>query len=192
MLLVQEMQVMQAAPDKAALLAAVQATAPDLVLLDIDLPDADSPATIQCIRAAHPGVQIVILLEAERPQLSTIFHSGADGYLLKSLPTQLFFSRLAQIVNGETLLAPGMATQVTTEIKEQNDRAGPRKALTARQQEVFHLVAQGLTYDEIAARLYLSERTVRYHVDQIRSRLGCANRSELSLYARRHRVTDQA
>lgn len=191
MLLERNLTVDAAVPDVTTLLAATPAAPPDLVLLDIDLPGLAAPATIQQVSATWPATRIVILTEEDHPSLPALFHNGADGYLLKSLPADAFFDALAQIVGGEHVLAPPMATQMLTEFRQQDDGPPRLKSLTARQQEILHLIAQGLTYAEIGAQLHLTERTVRYHVEAIRRRLGLANRNEVALYARIHHLADR-
>ena len=173
-----------------AILASMKASEPDLVLVDMDVPGVNSIDGIQQIRRLRPEARVVILLESSRPQLPETFRTGADGYLLKSLNAQRFFDTLAQIMVGDLPLSSDVATQVLSEYKRQQTPVFQQELLTARQQEIFGMIAHGMTYDEIGTRLHVSERTVRYPVDQIRSRLGLANRQELLAYARKHGYTE--
>jgi len=179
-------QVVAPQPETHALLESVRTRQPDLLLLDIDLPDAPIYAVIEQVRTLCSATRIVVLTDADHPGLPAVLHSGADGYLLKSLPPSHFFDALAQIVQGEYALAPQMAKQVMAEFIAQSETPSLDRSLTVRQQEIVALIAQGLTYDEIAAQLHLSQGAVRYHVGQIRRQLGLANRNALAMYARRH------
>ncbi|GEM_PF-2453477 len=172
--------------DRAALAQALDGAQPDLVLLDIDLPGGTPTDILQQARRSRPKARLVVLLESERdPRLPALFHHGADGYLVNSQGTAAFLDALAQIVEGAFPLQAGVAAQVLLEFRRQ-ETTEPPVAMTARQQEILRLVGAGLTYEEIATRLYLSERTVRYHTEQLRRQLKLANRSELAEYARRH------
>lgn len=179
-------QVFAPSPDTHALLESMRQRQPDLLLLDIDLPCAPVSAVIEQVRTLCPATRIVVLTEADHPELPAVLHCGADGYLLKSLPPSHFFDALAQIAKGEYTLAPQLAKQIMAEFIAQSENPALERPLTARQQEIVALIAQGLTYDEIAAQLHLSQGAVRYHVGQIRRQLGFANRNALAMYARRH------
>ena len=191
MLLDKAMVVDAAAGCQEALLTTAPATPPDLVLLDIDLPGITAPDALLRVRRAWPAAKIAFLVEAQHSALPALLHNGADGYVLKSLRVDAFFDALVQLVSGEVALAPGMATQVLAEFQQQDDDLTRLHALTPRQREILHLMALGLTYDEIARRLDLSERTVRYHVEEIRRRLGLASRREVMHYARRHGLKER-
>lgn len=170
------------------MLLALPPAPPDLVLLDIDLPGAAAPATVQQVRATWPETRVVVLLEEGHPSLSVAFHNGADGYVLKTLPTAAFFDALAQAIHGESTLAPDLATQLLSEFRQHDNSLPNSKSLTARQREILQLIARGQTNDQIAARLHISVRTVRYHVEQLRIQLGLANRSQLAIFARRQHL----
>lgn len=178
--------------DRAALAQALEGAQPDLILLDIDLRGGAPTDILQQARRSRPEARLVVLLESERdPRLPAMLHHGADGYLVNSQGTAAFLDALAQIVEGAFPLQAGVAAQVLLEFRRQ-ETTEPPVAMTARQQEILRLVGEGLTYEEIAVRLYLSERTVRYHTEQLRRQLKLANRSELAEYARRHAPTSHA
>ena len=171
--------------DLVELTQALDVTQPELILLDIDLPGG-APDMTEQIKRLRPEARLVLLLEsASDPRVPAMLHRGADGYLISTLATTAFLDALTQLVEGSVPLQAGMAAQVLLEFQRQ-DNAESSTALTARQREILRLIGEGFTYDEIGARLYLSERTVRYHTEQIRKRLGLAGRSELVKYARRH------
>ena len=168
------------------------ATPPDLVLFDIDLSGAVAVAAIRQVRAVWPNARVVVLLEEGYPDLPALLRNDADGYVLKTLPTAAFFEALERIINGEALVAPGLATEVLTAFRRQTNESSKPPVLTSRQLETLQLIGRGLAYAEIAAQLHISERTVRYHTEQLRRQLGLANRSQLASYARRHPPFDPA
>ena len=118
--------------------------------------------------------------------------SGACGYLLKTEDTDKFFELLMGLIRGEVPLSPGLASRVLEEFARQRGKGGSiqeaeekEEALTPRQIEVLTLVARGLTYKEVGAKLFLSERTIKYHMGEIIERLHLDNRGQAIEYARR-------
>lgn len=171
-----------------------RATHPDLILMDVHMPVCDGLAATRAIHAEMPDVKIVMLtVEADDEALFGALKAGASGYLLKALQSGPFFELLTQVMQGEVTLSPGLASRVLTEFARQpktgvastgRDAASAFTALTDRQVEILDLVARGLTYKEIGQKLYLSERTVRYHMGQILESLQLDNRHAAEVYAR--------
>jgi PAS domain S-box-containing protein len=170
-------------------------THPDLILMDVHMPACDGLEATRIIHAEMPDVKIVMLtVEADDDALFGALKAGASGYLLKALQSEPFFELLAQVMQGEVTLSPGLASRVLTEFSRQTPQsvAAPVgrettpafAALTERQLEILDLVARGLTYKEIGQKLYLSERTVRYHMGQILESLQLENRHAAVVYAR--------
>ncbi len=165
---------------------------PDVILMDIQMPGCDGLAATRLIQAEMPGAKIVMLtMSSEDEDLFAAIQSGACGYLLKTLDTEEFFARLMQVEQGEAPLSPGLAARILQQFGEQAGAARPPEdrpqgePLTGRELEVLTLAAQGLTYKEIAARLHLSERTIKYHMAEIIARLQLDNRAQVLDYARR-------
>ncbi|MEJ2711230.1 MAG: response regulator transcription factor, partial [Anaerolineales bacterium] len=113
---------------------------------------------------------------------------GASGYLLKSLDGRQFFTLLANVLEGETVLSPELASMVLTEFTRSGTEPASKTealvTLTARQKEVLELTAQGLSNKEIASQLHITEATVKYHVSQILERLQLKSRYQLAQYGR--------
>lgn len=174
--------------------ALARATNPDLILMDVHMPVCDGLEATRAIHAEMPDVKIVMLtVEADDEALFGALKAGASGYLLKALQSEPFFELLAQVMQGEVTLSPGLASRVLTEFARQpqtaatpteRDAAPAFAALTERQLEILDLVARGLTYKEVGQMLYLSERTVRYHMGQILENLQLENRRAAVVYAR--------
>ncbi len=170
---------------------------PDVILLDLVMPGMDGIAAIEDIQRALPGARILVLTSfAEDEQVFAAIKAGALGYLLKDSSPQQLLQAMREVCRGEPALHPAIARKLMGALRRPAagvaaaqpgpDRdAGPSTlpALTDREVEVLRLVAQGLSNDEIAARLVLSERTVRTHVSNILGKLHLANRTQAALYA---------
>jgi two-component system NarL family response regulator len=167
---------------------------PDLILMDIEMPDCDGLAATRLIKAEMPQIKIVMLtVSATDENLFEAIKSGASGYLLKSQRADRFLELVAQVEHGGAALPPELAARLLEEFARQAQHveepvpvgeAPPD--LTARQLEILSLVAQGLTYPQTGEALHLSEATVRYHMVQILERLHLENRAQVIAYAARH------
>jgi DNA-binding NarL/FixJ family response regulator len=166
---------------------------PDVILMDIQMPQLNGLAATRLIKAEQPDVKIVMLTYSENEEdLFDAIKSGACGYLLKAEETDKFFELLSGLMEGEVPLSPSLAGRVLEEFsrQERTSRSIGQpvekwEALTPRQIEVLTLVAQGLIYKEIGAKLFLSERTIKYHMGEIIERLHLENRRQVIEYARR-------
>jgi two-component system NarL family response regulator len=165
---------------------------PEIILMDIQMPNLDGLAATRLIKAELPHVKIVMLtMSAEDRDLFEAIKCGACGYLHKTLDVDEFFSLFQGLSRGEVPLSPGLAGQVLEEFARQamesksiKSLEAKTEALSARQMQVLTLVAQGLTYKEVGAKLCLAERTIKYHIGEIIERLHLENRSQVIQYAR--------
>ncbi len=167
--------------------------APDVILMDIAMPQVNGLVATRLIKAELPAIKIVMLTMADSDaDLFEAIKSGADGYLLKTEDTDHFFERLQGILRHEAPLSPGLAGRILAEFASLANRIpGPAEhitpaqdPLTPRQIQVLTLAAQGLTYKEVGAKLFLSERTIKYHMGEIIKRLHLKNRRQAVAYAR--------
>jgi NarL family two-component system response regulator LiaR len=157
---------------------------PDVVLLDMVMPRKDGLSAIPAIRAHSPAARILVLTSfAEDDKVFPAIKAGALGYLLKDSSPAELLQAIRSVHQGEASLHPTIARMLIKELNR--PPAGPPTAepLTEREVEVLRLVAQGLSNDDIAARLVVSERTVRTHVSNILDKLHLANRTQATLYA---------
>lgn len=165
---------------------------PDLILMDIRMPNMDGLAALRMIKAELPDAKVVMLtVAAEDHELFDAVRAGAAGYLLKTQDIDGFFVQLKAAAHGEVILSPGLASRILDEFRRREavapefGRESRKNSLSHRELQVLTLVASGLTYKEVGAKLFLSERTIKYHMSEIVNRLHLANRSEAIAYARR-------
>ncbi|MEV1330822.1 response regulator transcription factor [Micromonospora costi] len=169
------------------------AARPDLVVLDLQLPDISGVAVIQGLRAALPQVRVLMLsASGEQQSVLDAVKAGATGYLVKSAAPDEFLDAVRRTAAGEPVFTPGLAGLVLGEYRRlaaapegrnAGPAAGPAPRLTDRETEVLRLVAKGLSYKQIATRLGLSHRTVQNHVQNTLGKLQLHNRVELTRYA---------
>jgi DNA-binding NarL/FixJ family response regulator len=185
-------EVVGSARDGLEALDKARSLSPELVLMDIHMPRCDGVTATRLIKAERPEIRIVMLtMSAEDEDLFAAIKSGACGYLLKTLDTEEFLALFASLAHGEVAFSPGLAARLLKEFAQEGRESSQAPAspaagaaLSPRQIEVLTLVAQGLTYKEAAARLGLTERTIKYHMGEIMGQLHLENRAEVLAYAR--------
>ena len=171
----------------------VKALRPDVVVMDVEMPNCNGIEATRLIKAEFPEIKVVLLTVSENDEhLLDAVRYGASGYLLKSLDANQIFSLLGGAVRGETQIAPGLASRLLTEFN--HAVTTPRPAafraesvpaeLTSRQWEVLRLVARGLTYKEVGSQLNLTERAIKYHMALVLERLQLKNREQGIAYVR--------
>jgi len=196
LLTVRGLEVVGTAGDGLEALEKARALKPEVILMDIQMPRINGLAATRLIKTEQPGVKIVMLTMSENEEdLYEAIKSGACGYLLKADETDKFFEQLLGLMRGEAPLSPGLASRVLEEFARQGRVSGTveqgaeeEEPLTPRQIEVLTLVAQGLTYKEVGAKLFLAERTIKYHMGEIIERLHLKNRRQVIDYARRMKL----
>lgn len=165
---------------------------PDLVLMDVQMPEIDGIEATRIIVGEIPEMRVVILTASEEEaKLFDAIKSGAQGYLLKNLEAEAFFEMLERAHRGEPALTPTLAKKLLQEFARPVENAAPAPAesetLTAREREVLELMVEGVTSNrKLAKRLGLSENTVKFHVRNILDKLRLHNRAEVVGYALRH------
>jgi DNA-binding NarL/FixJ family response regulator len=163
---------------------------PDIVLMDLAMPGLDGLAATRLISAEMPRVKVVILTASEEDaQLFEAIKSGAQGYLLKSLDSQDFFSLLEGVGRGEPALTPLLAGKLLQEFARPVPSEPDPDALTSREQEVLRRLVSGVTSNrKLAQDLGVSENTVKFHVRHILDKLHLHNRAQVVGFAFRHGI----
>jgi DNA-binding NarL/FixJ family response regulator len=164
------------------------AVRPDVVVLDLQLPDRSGVEVIRGLLAARPVVHVLVLsASGEHNDVLEAVKAGATGYLMKSAKREEFLDAVSRTAAGEAVYTAGLAGMVLGEFRRlaaEAAQAGPdAPSLTERETEVLRLVAKGLSYKQIAERLRLSHRTVQNHVQNTLNKLQLHNRVELARYA---------
>jgi len=150
---------------------------PDVVLMDLRMPNVDGIEAIRQIKARCPDVEIVILTTYDDDEyIVRGLRAGARGYLLKDTGRQVLFEAIRAAARGESLLPSAVVEKVVARLAEPQPVEAAR--LSGREREVLGLLAQGAANKEIAARLYITERTVKAHVASIFNKLGVSSRAE--------------
>ena len=169
------------------------AQAPDMVLMDIELPAESGIEITRRIHEALPGLPVVILTAYADPDLLfAAMQSGAVGYVLKHTPALDLLAVLRRVADGEHVLSPELASRFLREFRERQrrPRTGALAQLSAREEEVLKLLATGETNREIAGRLFVSEETVKKHVAAIFRKLDVSDRTRAALLAVRAGLVD--
>jgi len=174
--------------DEAVQLAAE--TQPDVVLLDLHLPDAHGASVCEDILEVSPASRVLILSAYDASEeVAAALIAGASGYILKTANADGLAHNIRSVARGEVLLASAAAKRIVERLSRLTEKPGRREeildGLTAREREVFGLASQGLRNAAIASALFLSEKTIKTHLRNIYNKLGLASKSELRLYAAR-------
>jgi NarL family two-component system response regulator LiaR len=161
---------------------------PDVVVLDIAMPDMDGIEICQRLKRSLPNVAVLVLSALNNEETVTAaLTAGASGYVVKTIGHQRLVEGIRAIAQGEMLLSPTVASRVVQQLartrQEKEREADALQALTPREREVFRLVAQGCTNAEIAERLVLSEKTVKTHVRNISNKLKLTSKADMRVLA---------
>ncbi len=162
---------------------------PEMVLMDVAMPQMDGITATRTLAAENPNVKVIILTASEDDsKLFDAIKSGAQGFLLKNLEADDFFSLLERASRGEPALTPNLARKLLQEFARPVEEPDP---LTDREREVLELMVEGITSNrKLAKRLGVSENTVKFHVRNILDKLRLHNRAEAVGYALRKKIID--
>jgi two-component system NarL family response regulator len=173
-----------------AIAAAVEKV-PDIVLMDIGMPGMDGIAATAAIKARLPSVKIVMLTSlGEEELLFRAIKAGASGYLLKTTEGETLVRCLSELNEGRNPFSAGLEEAILTEFKRSYDEGdnrkdSPEQNLSDRQRDVLRLLSRRLGYKEIGRELFISERTVKFHIERIKDVLGLQTKEELVDFALR-------
>jgi two-component system, NarL family, response regulator LiaR len=183
-----DMQVVGEAENGAEAVEKAAALCPDVILMDIVMPEMDGIEATRRITAKRPESRILVLTSfAADDKVFPAVKAGALGYLLKDSTPEELLEAIRQVHRGEPSLEPSIARKVLQELSHPGGDSGMQTAdpLTERELEVLRLIAQGLSNKEIASKLFVAEWTVRSHVSNILGKLHVASRTQAALYALR-------
>ena len=157
---------------------------PDVILLDLVMPKMGGLEAIVKIRQENPSARILVITSfADDDKVFPAIKAGASGYLLKEAPPEMLVQAIRDVHRGESWLHPTIARKLIGELHQPPALPPTTDPLTQRELDVLRLVARGLTNQDIAEELVISEGTVRFHVSNILGKLHLANRTQAALYA---------
>jgi DNA-binding NarL/FixJ family response regulator len=176
----------EAAGGAEALVQAVELE-PDVLLMDLVMPDGDGISAIRALREAGSAARVLVLTSfTEDSQVFAAMQAGAAGYLLKDVEPDDLAAAIRQVHKGRPALHPDIASRLMRRVSEPADDAGGQ--FTVREREVLGLIAEGFANKEIARRLFISEKTVKTHVSNVLGKLGVADRTQAAVVAIRRRL----
>ena len=177
-----DIEVVGGAADGAEAIELTASLQPDVVLMDLSMPNVDGIEATRAITSAHDGVQVVVLTSiADRERILAALDAGAVGYLLKDAEPEEVVAGVRAAARGESPLSPKAARAVLT---ARADRDRPE--LSERERDVLRCVAEGLPNKLIAQRLGISEKTVKTHLTRVFQQIGVTDRTQAALWAKEH------
>ena len=187
----EDMEVVGEAGDGEQALAAAAELEPDVILMDLVMPELDGVSAIVRLRELAPATRVIVLTSfLDEDKVLPAVRAGAAGYLLKDVQPAELVRAIRMVDRGEALLHPAVAARVLEEIARQGDRAVRHALLTVRELEVLALLARGRANKAIAFDLGVAEKTVKTHVGNILGKLGLSDRTQAALYALREGLAD--
>ena len=158
---------------------------PDVILMDVSMPEMDGVEACRQVRAAVPGTKIVMLtMHADQEVLANAIRAGACGYLVKDCSTEEIAGAVRMASTGDTALSPQLAASMLDEVRKL-DMAPSRedRVVTKREEEVLQLIADGCSTSEVADQMYISQKTVKNHLASIYQKLDARDRTQAVLQA---------
>jgi DNA-binding NarL/FixJ family response regulator len=161
------------------------ALTPDVVLMDVSMPEMDGVEACRQVRLAVPATKVVMLtMHADQDVLANAIRAGACGYLVKDCSTEEIAGAVRMASNGDTALSPQLAASMLNEVRKL-DMAPTRedRVVTKREEEVLQLIADGCSTSEVADQMYISQKTVKNHLASIYQKLDARDRTQAVLQA---------
>jgi two-component system, NarL family, response regulator DevR len=178
-----DLEVVGEAGTAAEALVLVPAARPDVVVLDLRLPDGDGVELCREIRSRVPDAHVLMLTTfADEAALLDSILAGAAGYTLKTTRREELLADVRRVAAGESLIAPDLTTALFARIRRQGEAADRTAVLTEQERRVLDLIGEGLTNRQIGERLFLAEQTVKNYVSSVLAKLGLRHRTEAALY----------
>ncbi len=177
-------EVVGEARDGAEAVDLAMALRPDVILMDVSMPELDGVEATRQIKERLPETRIVMLtMHADQDVLAEAIRAGANGYLVKDCSTDEIASAIETVAGGETALSPRLAASMLAEVRRQDNESESQRIITKREEEVLQLIADGCSTPEVAEKLYISQKTVKNHLASIYQKLDARDRTQAVLQA---------
>ena len=181
-----DLEVVGEAGTAADALSRIPATAPDVAVLDVRLPDGNGVEVCREVRSRHPEVQCLMLTSfADDEALFEAIMAGASGYVLKQIRGTDLVETIRKVAEGHSLLDPVVTRRVLERLRTGPEEDERLTRLTEQERRILELIAEGLTNRQIAERIHLAEKTVKNYVSNLLSKLGMERRTEAAVFAAR-------
>lgn len=176
------------AADGREVLEQVARSKPDIVVLDITMPRLGGLETLERLRSDHKDTKVILLsVHSDPPFIQSAISLAADGYVLKNGRAAEIVTAIREVMNGGSYFSPTVAREIVDQLRTPRAKSDdPFSLLSAREREVLHLIADGLSAKEVAVELSISTKTVEAHRTSLMRKLGVRKATELVRYALRH------
>ena len=164
----------------------IPAIMPEVVVLDVRLPDGNGIEVCRDLRSIHPEIRFLILTTfSDDEALFDAIVAGADGYVLKDTRGDNLIESIRRVAEGQSLLDPAVTKHVLARLRRFHETADQLSVLTRQEREILDLIGKGMTNRQIAAEMHLAEKTVKNYVSGLLSKLGMSHRTEAAIYITR-------
>jgi len=174
------------ATDGVEAVAMAELLLPDVILMDVSMPNCDGVEACRQVKAHNSKSRVVMLtMHVDKEVLTNAIRAGATGYLIKDCSTQEIAEAVRMAANGDTVLSPQLAKSMLDEVRRLDEKATAEedRMVTKREEEVLQLIADGCSTPEVADRLYISQKTVKNHLASIYQKLDARDRTQAVLQA---------
>lgn len=169
----------------------VEALQPDIVLMDLVMPEIDGIQATKKIKSKWPNIAILMLTSfSDKDHVLPAIEAGAAGYQLKDIEPDDLVNSIRQIINGENIIHPAATSQLEETLREEENLPHVKNALTPRERDVLAELTKGKSNREIASSLFVTEKTVKTHISNIFTKLEVQDRTQAALYAVKHGLTE--
>jgi len=182
-----DMVVVGEAGSAAEALNRIPAARPDVAVLDVRLPDGTGVDVCRDIRSQLPEIRALMLTSyADDEALFDAIMAGASGYVLKDIRGTDLVESIRRVANGETLMSADVIARVRERLQRRSMEENRLESLSAQERRILELLSEGMTNKEIAAAMFLAEKTVKNYVSNLLAKLGFQRRTEAALFAQKH------